>query len=391
MKKLKVAVLGCTGLVGMQFARLLDAHPFFELTGLFASGRSAGKRFGEMLEGTAAAGVGPRTREQVVRETTVAAIAQSGARIVFSALPASVAGELEAELRRQGSFVFSNAGAHRMDADIPLLIPEANPDHLELCRRQLREFAGFIVTNPNCVVAGLALALKPLATMPLRAVTVTTFQAVSGGGRRGVAAWDIMGNVVPYIANEEEKIGRETKKILGTRVDGRVRDHDLDIYPSCSRVAVKDGHLQSISVEFSRPVAEAEVAAALSRFSAEPQRLALPTAPQRPILVHPGNDRPQPALDVDAGEPHPVKAGRCGLPVPRDRDVGTCSVPPAVDAGRSGRARGMAVTVGRLRAQGTRCSFFLLVHNTVRGAAGGSVLNAELAVKKNILPGVRHE
>ena len=220
MKKIKVAILGCTGLVGMQFARLLDAHPFFELTGLFASGRSAGKRFGETLEGTAAAGVGPGTREQVVRETTVAAIGQSGARIVFSALPANVAGELEVELRRQGSFVFSNARAHRMDADVPLLIPEANPDHLELTRVQLRKFAGFIVTNPNCVVAGLALALKPLTALPLQAVTVTTFQAVSGGGRRGVAAWDIMGNVIPYIANEEEKIGRETKKILGTLVHG---------------------------------------------------------------------------------------------------------------------------------------------------------------------------
>ena len=359
MKKIKVAVLGCTGLVGRQFARLLDDHPYFELSGLFASGRSAGKRFGETLDGTAAFGMSPATREQVVRATTVEAVAQSGARIVFSALPTSVAGELEAELRRRGSFVFSNAGAHRMDPLVPLLIPEANPEHLELCRVQLRKHAGFIVTNPNCVVAGLALALKPLAALPLRAVTVTTFQAVSGGGRRGVAAWDIMGNVVPFIANEEEKIGRETKKILGTLAGGRVRDHGLDIYPACSRVAVKDGHLQSVSVEFTAAVSPREVESALSGFTAQPQQLSLPTAPRWPLIVHPGADRPQPALDVDAGEPE--------------------------------QARGMAVTVGRLRGQGTRCAFFLLVHNTVRGAAGGSVLNAELAVKKNILPGVRHD
>jgi aspartate-semialdehyde dehydrogenase len=359
MKKIKVAVLGCTGLVGRQFVRLLDDHPYFELSCLTASGRSAGKRFGETLDGMPTAGIGAGTRDQVIRETSVDAVLQSGACIAFSALPADVAGELEAELRFRGAFVFSNSGAHRMDPGVPLLIPEANAGHLALTRVQLRQHAGFIVTNPNCVVAGLALALKPLAALDMRAVTVTTFQAVSGGGRRGVAAWDIMGNVIPFIAHEEEKIGRETKKILGSLVDGRVSDHDLDIYPACSRVAVRDGHLQSVSVEFARPVAEAEVAAALSGFSAEPQRLALPTAPRRPILVQPGNDRPQPALDVDAGEPE--------------------------------RARGMAVTVGRLRAQGTRCGFFLLVHNTVRGAAGGSLLNAELALKQDILPGVRHE
>lgn len=367
MKKIKVAILGCTGLVGQQFARLLAGHPYFELSFLSASGRSAGKRFGETLDGMPTAGIGAAMRKQVIRETSVDAVLQSGVRVVFSALPASVAAGLEAELRRCGLFVFSNAGAHRMDPDVPLLIPEANADHLELTLTQLREFPGFIVTNPNCVVAGLALALKPLAALDMRAVTVTTFQAVSGGGRRGVAAWDIMGNVIPFIANEEEKIGRETKKILGALVDGSVREHPLDIFPSCSRVAVRDGHLQSVSVEFAHAVSSPEIESALSGFRAEPQRLALPTAPRRPLIVHHGADRPQPALDVDAGEPDPVAAGRCG------------------------RARGMAVTVGRLRVQKTRCSFFLLVHNTVRGAAGGSLLNAELAVRKNILPGVPHE
>ncbi|HSQ36217.1 MAG TPA: aspartate-semialdehyde dehydrogenase, partial [Candidatus Binatia bacterium] len=212
-----------------------------------------------------------------------------------------------------------------------------------------------IVTNSNCSVAGLALALKPLTAFALHTVTVTTFQAISGAGQRGVAAWNILGNVIPYIGDEEEKIGREIRKILGTLAGGRVSDHALEIYPSCSRVPVLNGHLQSVSVEFPRPVEAGAVAAALSAFTAEPQRLALPTAPLRPVLVHANVDRPQPLLDLYAGEPS--------------------------------RAAGMAVTVGRLRSRGTRCSFFLLVHNTVRGAAGGCVLNAELAMKKNLLGG----
>jgi aspartate-semialdehyde dehydrogenase len=190
-------------------------------------------------------------------------------------------------------------------------------------------------------------------------VIVTTFQAVSGGGRRGVAAWDILGNVVPHIAGEEEKIVRETAKILGSLAGGRIENSGIEICPSCSRVPVREGHLQSINVEFAKPVAEGELAAAFASFCSEAQRLDLPTAPVRPILLQGGNDRPQPLLDVFAGEPE--------------------------------RARGMAVSVGRLRVQKRRCSFFLLVHNTVRGAAGGSVLNAELAVKKGLLPEVTHD
>jgi aspartate-semialdehyde dehydrogenase len=343
MNKIKTAVLGCTGLVGRQFIRLLMNHPYFELSCLTASPRSAGR---EVIAGLP------------VRETTVPGITQSGARVVFSALPAGIAAELEMELRNCGLAVFSNAGAHRMDASVPLLIPEVNAPHLELIREQLREAAGFIVTNPNCVVSGLALALKPLTAFALRAVTVTTFQAVSGGGRRGVGAWDILGNIIPFIANEEEKIVRETRKILGTISAARVNDHGLEILASCSRVPVRDGHLQSVTVEFAGAVKAGDIAAAWSGFSGEPQRLALPTAPLRPLLVHESADRPQPRLDVDAGEPE--------------------------------RARGMAVSVGRLRVQGKRCGFFLLVNNTVRGAAGGSVLNAELAFRQHLLPEASH-
>jgi aspartate-semialdehyde dehydrogenase len=353
MKKIKAAILGCNGMVGRQFARLLDNHPYFELSCLTASTRSSGKRYGDTIVDGHNLAIGEKTNSLVIRETTVEAIVQSGARVVFSALPAGISGELELELRKNGLYIFTNASSHRMDCHVPLLIPEVNGLHLALVEEQLKEFPGFIVTNSNCSVAGLAMALKPLTAFALQAVTVTTFQAISGAGRRGVAAWDILGNVIPYIANEEEKVVRETKKILGTLAEKQIKDHELEVYPSCSRVPVKDGHLQSVTVEFPEPVSESEIAAAFSGFTAEPQAMALPTAPRQPILVQKNTDRPQPVLDVYAGEP--------------------------------AAARGMAVTVGRLRSRGTRCSFFLLVHNTVRGAAGGCVLNAELALKKNLL------
>ncbi|HUU05206.1 MAG TPA: aspartate-semialdehyde dehydrogenase [Patescibacteria group bacterium] len=355
MKKIKAAVLGCSGLVGRQFVRLLENHPYFKLSCLTASPLSAGKSYGEMINHASQPTLGEKTARMPVQRSEAATVIQSGARVVFSALPAGISAELELELRKNGLYVFSNASSHRMDCRVPLLIPEVNAAHLTLVKEQLREFPGFIVTNANCSVSGLAMVLKPLTAFNLRAVTVTTFQAISGAGKRGVAALDILGNIVPYIANEEEKIRRETRKILGTLMGGRIRDHDLEIYPSCSRVPVKEGHLQSVTMEFPHPVREEEIADLWSGFSGEPQRLALPTAPRQPILVQNNADRPQPVLDVYAGEP--------------------------------AAARGMAVTVGRLRCRGNRCSFFLLVHNTVRGAAGGCVLNAELALKKKLLAG----
>lgn len=355
MKKIKIAVLGCSGLVGRQFVRLLENHPFFTLACLTASSLSAGKPYGATPADDPAETGSEKTARLIVGETAAAAVIRSGARVVFSALPAAVSAKLETELRAGGLFVFSNAGSRRLDADVPLLIPEVNPGHLRLVIRQLRRHPGFIVTNPNCVVAGLALALKPLMAYSPRSVTVTTFQAVSGGGRSGVSAWDILGNVVPHIANEEEKVVNETKKILGALSASRVTDSPLEIYPSCSRVAVREGHLQSVTVEFPKPADRDALASALAAYRGEPQELGLPTAPQRPIVVRREANRPQPLLDVHAGTP--------------------------------GRARGMAVSVGRLRAAGNRFSFFLLVHNTVRGAAGGSVLNAEMAFRKGLLPG----
>ncbi len=354
MKRINVAVLGCTGLVGQQFVRLLGGHPVFAITCLTASGRSAGKEFAACVDpGAVAAGAALRGRR--VRESTVQSVLDCRAAVAFSALPASVSGPLENELRAAGVAVFSNASALRMEPDVPLLIPEVNPGHLELARRQRRRHAGFVVTNPNCVVSGLAIALKPLLALGLRGATVTTFQAVSGAGRRGVAAWDILGNVVPHIAGEEEKIGRETRKILGRLAGGRVRDAGIKIYPSCSRVPVKFGHLQSVSCEFAGEVGVEAVREALAGFRGEPQLRSLPTAPAAPILVRGEADRPQPLLDAGAGGP--------------------------------GRRAGMAVSAGRLRRQGRRIAFFLLLHNTVRGAAGGSLLNAELAAARGLIPG----
>ncbi|HSQ34473.1 MAG TPA: aspartate-semialdehyde dehydrogenase, partial [Candidatus Binatia bacterium] len=198
MKKIKAAILGCNGLVGQQFARLLDDHPYFELACLTASPRSAGKRYGEAIADGRSPALSEKTRAMAIQATTAAAILSSGARIVFSALPAPVAAAWETELRRKGMFVFTNASSHRMDADVPLLIPEVNAAHLALVHEQWRESPGFIVTNSNCSVAGLALALKPLTAFALHTVTVTTFQAISGAGQRGVAAWNILGNVIPY-------------------------------------------------------------------------------------------------------------------------------------------------------------------------------------------------
>ena len=264
---------------------------------------------------------------------------------MFSALPADVAAVLEPQLRDDGMFVFSNASAHRMDADVPIVIPEINPEHMELARRQRPEKGGFIVTNSNCSTAGLALALAPLVPFGIRTVTVSTYQSISGAGRKGLAAMEILGNAIPYIAGEEEKIEREVGKIFGSSA--------IEVRASVCRVPVREGHLESVLVEFEREVTEEQAAQAFSGFRGVPQELELPSAPLAPIVVLSDPDRPQPALDLWAGEP--------------------------------ARAAGMAVSVGRIRRKGRALAFFLLVHNLVRGAAGTCVLAFELALKKGYL------
>jgi len=353
VSKIPVAVLGATGTIGQRFVGLLQDHPTFELAFLCSSERKVGGRLGEFwrLEDVplqidvAAMELQPLDVKAIVR----AAIATS-----FSALPPEIAAEVELDAARAGVKTFSNASSHRMDPDVPLLVPEVNPDHLALVERQATfKHGGFLATNPNCSITGLVLALKPLAdVLDFSQVHVATYQALSGAGYPGVPSLDIAGNVLPFIEGEEEKIRHEAKKILGRWSDGVVPS-TLEVWANCARVAVRDGHLEAVSIPLTEDVSAAEVAKILSSFRGEPQREKLPTAPNAPVLVRSETNRPQPLLDLMAGEP--------------------------------ARARGMAATVGRIRVVDRVLRFFVLSHNTLRGGAGGSVLNAELAHRRGYL------
>ncbi len=273
--------------------------------------------------------------------------------IVFSALPAEVAGEIEANFARAGVAVFSNAKTYRMEADVPLIVPEVNADHTVAIvqQRKLRGWSGCIVTNANCSATPLVMTLKPLQeAFDVRKVLVTTLQAISGAGYPGLPSYDILDNAIPYISGEEEKVEHETRKMLGTWEEGRgFTDAPIAVSAQCTRIATREGHLECVSVELEHDVNPAEILAAWESYTPEPQRLKLPSAPERALIYRRESDRPQTLLDRDAGS-------------------------------------GMAVTVGRLR----RCpilsyKFVLLGHNTIRGAAGGSILNAELCVSKGLV------
>ena len=351
--KVKTAVLGCTGLVGQQFLKMLDGHPWFLTAAITASKRSSGKVFGEAAEWAVGGRPSPSVLNMPVLETSAEALLRAGVRVVFSALPAAAARGFERELAAKGMFVFSNASAHRQDPDVPILIPEINPDHLDLVRRQKNPGGGFLVANSNCSTSGLVMALKPLQRFGIRSVSVTTFQSLSGAGRRGIASLDILANVVPFIADEEGKMERETGKILGDLMDDGIRPAAFGVAASCCRVATRFGHLESVQVELEEDMTPERAARSFASFLALPQEIGLPTAPELPLIVRPEPDRPQPFLDSDAGSP--------------------------------GRAAGMAVSIGRIRKQGRRLGFFLLVHNTVRGAAGTCLLSAELARHRGMI------
>ena len=341
--KVPVAVLGATGTVGQKFVRLLADHPWFELTAVAASSTSAGRAYAEAA----------RWREPVALPAAVAAMRVGEcapplpARIVFSALDAEVAGPIEQDFARAGAYVITNTRTHRMEPDVPLLIPEANADHLSLIDRQRseRRWQGAILANPNCSTAALVLALAPLhRAFAVERLFVSTMQAVSGAGYPGVASLDILGNVIPHIGGEEEKIERESRKVLGTLTDGVVRPAEFAVSAHTNRVAVVDGHMMTISVGFSRRVSPAEAMEVLRDFRGPASVGELPSSPNPPIEVDDRIDRPQPRLDLDRGG-------------------------------------GMAVTVGRIRS----CPILdlrlvALGHNTVRGAAGQAVQIAELLV-----------
>ncbi len=345
MQPIEVGVLGATGMVGQQFVTRLAHHPWFRLTWLAASERSEGRAYRDAAPWRLASPMPDDLGHRVVESCTPG----SGPRVVFSALDASVAGDIEKAFAEAGHIVVSNARNYRMDPLVPLLIPEVNPDHLDVLpeQRKAKCWNGAIVTNPNCSTVVLAMALAPLRPFNIRTVVVSTMQAVSGAGYPGVASLDILGNVVPFIGGEEAKMESETLKILGA--DGGRRPYPAVVSAHTNRVAVVDGHLMTVSADLEAKPSMEDIAEALSAFRGRPQELALPTAPEPPIVVLNEAARPQPRLDA-------------------------------------GRGDGMTVSVGRLRACPVmHCKFVALGHNTIRGAAGAAVLNAELMHAEGLL------
>jgi aspartate-semialdehyde dehydrogenase len=350
-KKIPVAVLGATGTVGQRFIALLAGHPWFEVVAVAASERSAGKLYGEAARWVQSTPLPPAVAAMEVRLSTPAAL--PGCPLVFCALDAAAAGPAERAFADAGSLVVTNARSHRMEPDVPLVVPEVNGDHLQLVDRQRAAGCpGGIATNPNCSTIGMVLALKPLVdAFGVETVQVVTMQAVSGAGLPGVASLDIVDNLLPLIQGEEEKMQSESLKILGRLTPDGIEPAALTVGAQCNRVPVIDGHTLCLSVRLGKRAAAEEIREAFEGFSAEPQRLALPSAPQRPVRYLERPDGPQPRLH-------------------RDLDGG------------------MAAVVGRLR----ECpvldwKFVALSHNTLRGAAGGSVLLAEQLVARGQLPG----
>jgi len=338
--RIPVGILGATGVVGQRFVQMLEHHPWFEVAWLAASDRSEGRPYKD-----AARWRMKTPLPAAVGEMTVSPAKPEGApRIIFAALDASIATELEPRFADAGHAVVTNSSALRMKSDVPLVIPEVNPGHIKMieCQTWRRKSKGFVVTNPNCSAIGLVMALAPLQQFGIETVIAVTMQAVSGAGYPGVPSLDILGNVIPYIPKEEEKMEEETLKLLGRLEGSKFVPAPFAMSAHCNRVAVEDGHTESVSLKLKKKPPPAEIIAAWNEFRSDPQELKLPSAPQQPVRYLETVDRPQPRLDVDAGN-------------------------------------GMTATVGRLRP----CSvldwkFIVLSHNTIRGAAGAAILNAEL-------------
>ena len=338
--KYPIGILGATGMVGQRFIQLLERHPWFEVAWLAASDRSSGKKYGDAAKWR----LDTPLPERIANMTVAPAEAAGAPKIIFAALDAGIARELEPRFADAGCAVVSNSSAYRMAPSVPLVIPEINAEHLHLIEEQASRKAsgGYMVTNPNCSTIGLVMALKPLEQrFGITQIIVTTMQAVSGAGYPGVPSLDILGNVVPYIGSEEEKMEAETLKLLGRLEGHSVIPLPARVSASCNRVAVEDGHTESVSIKLAKPATHEEILAAWAEFRPLAGQ-GLPTAPDQPIEWAPQDDRPQPRLDRNRGN-------------------------------------GMAVTVGRLRPCGVLdWKFTALSHNTIRGAAGAAILNAEL-------------
>jgi aspartate-semialdehyde dehydrogenase len=346
--KRSVGILGATGIVGQRFIQMLEHHPWFEVSWLAASDRSEGRPYADAARWRLKTAI----PDNVAKMTVSPAKPDGAPKIIFAALDASIARELEPQFADAGCAVVSNSSALRMQSDVPLVIPEVNGDHIRLIDKQgwRTKSGGYVVTNSNCSAMGLVLALAPLhRAFTLEAVTAVTMQAVSGAGYPGVASLDILGNVIPYIKNEEEKMEEETQKLLGVLKGAHVEPAPFAMSAQCNRVAVEDGHTESVAVRFKKKATSEEIIAAWNDFRGEPQELRLPSAPDRPVVYLTAADRPQPRFDVDLGA-------------------------------------GMTTAVGRLR----KCNvldwkFTVLSHNTIRGAAGAALLNAEWLKAKGYL------
>lgn len=346
--RFRVGILGATGAVGQTFIRLLNDHPWFDIAELAASERSAGKPYREAASWQSGAPIPPAVAEQTVKPTDPDAL--SDCDFVFSGLSSSVAGDVEAAFAEAGFPVISNAKNYRMQDDVPLLIPEVNAEHSALIDEQDWGSDGFIVTNPNCSTVGLVCALRPLVgAFDLDAVQVTMLQAISGAGYPGVPSLDIMGNVIPHIGGEEEKLTLEPKKILGTVRDGRIDEADIVVSAQCNRVPVRDGHTACVSVRFGEAVGPEDVRDALRTYRSPLTSDDLPSVPDTFLQVFDDPDAPQPQRHVNAGD-------------------------------------GMTVSVGRIqKCPVNHVKFVVLSHNTVRGAAGGAILNAEQLAREGYL------
>ena len=339
--KIPVGILGATGIVGQRFVQMVEHHPWFEVAWLAASDRSEGRLYGEAARWKLKTPIPDR-----VAGMRISPAKPGGApKLIFAALDASIAAELEPLFADAGCAVITNSSALRMQKDVPLVIPEVNPDHVKLleCQSWRKKSGGFVVTNPNCSTIGLVLALCPLQqSFGIETVMAVTMQAVSGAGYPGVASMDILGNVIPYIPKEEEKMEEETLKLLGKLNGAGIVPAAFAMSAQCNRVAVEDGHTESISIKLHKKARPEEIIDAWNNFRSVPQSLQLPSAPAEPVRYVGAADRPQPRFDVESG-------------------------------------KGMTTTVGRLRPCGVLdWKFTVLSHNTIRGAAGAALLNAEL-------------
>jgi len=348
MKKIPVGILGATGVVGQRFIQMLEHHPWFEVAWLAASDRSEGKVYSEAARWRLKTAIPPAVGRMQVSPATP----DGAPKVVFAALDSAIAADLEPRFADAGCAVVSNSSALRMKEDVPLVIPEVNAGHIKLIEIQAwrKKNGGYVVTNPNCSAIGLVLALAPIhQRFVLDTVMAVTMQAVSGAGYPGVASLDILGNVIPFIKNEEEKMEEETRKLLGQVNGSRVIPGAFAMSAQCNRVAVEDGHTESVSIRLKKKAKPEEIIDAWTAYRAEPQELKLPSAPERPVVYLEASDRPQPRFDVDMGA-------------------------------------GMTTAVGRLRPCGVLdWKFTVLSHNTIRGAAGAALLNAELLKAKGYL------